>query len=219
VQDPVADPVSSPIDTLGRPRTAPRSDDASPTRDGARRIGSHPHRLLWVAPREGLEPPTGGLEIRCSIQLSYRGDRAEPTERRGVASRARRRARWLPLPSSMRLRSGAPRLRTLSNPLQDAAVHESMGAIVDRTREQLGSSDAMIMRVRRRLLAAATALRQRGETPPGVEESALYRVRPLGAAPTGWGGRVPAAKRSTPEAGPNCIALDQRLACSTSRWA
>jgi len=25
-----------------------------------------------VARREGLEPPTGGLEIRCSIQLSYR---------------------------------------------------------------------------------------------------------------------------------------------------
>jgi tryptophan halogenase len=24
-------------------------------------------------PLEGLEPPTGGLEIRCSIQLSYRG--------------------------------------------------------------------------------------------------------------------------------------------------
>jgi hypothetical protein len=26
---------------------------------------------------EGLEPPTGGLEIRCSIQLSY-GRTAEP---------------------------------------------------------------------------------------------------------------------------------------------
>ena len=28
-----------------------------------------------MAPREGLEPPTGGLEIRCSIRLSYRGAR------------------------------------------------------------------------------------------------------------------------------------------------
>ena len=25
------------------------------------------------APLEGLEPPTCGLEVRCSIQLSYRG--------------------------------------------------------------------------------------------------------------------------------------------------
>jgi phthalate 4,5-dioxygenase len=96
----------------------------------------------------------------------------------------------------MRLRSGAPRLRTLSNPLQDAAVHESMGAIVDRTREQLGSSDAMIMRVRRRLLAAATALRQRGETPPGVEESACPISRPSPGSGADWVGGTRACREA-----------------------
>ena len=69
----------------------------------------------------------------------------------------------------------------LSNPLQDAAVQEGMGAIVDRTREHLGPADAMIVRVRRRLLAAARALRERGEPPPGVDAPELYRVRPVGA--------------------------------------
>jgi phenylpropionate dioxygenase-like ring-hydroxylating dioxygenase large terminal subunit len=69
----------------------------------------------------------------------------------------------------------------LSNPLQDAAVQESMGTIVDRTKEHLGPSDAMIVRVRRCLIEAARALRARGEVPPGVDEPRAYRVRPVGA--------------------------------------
>jgi len=35
-----------------------------------------------VAPRAGLEPATCGLEIRCSIRLSYRGSRGQSTARR-----------------------------------------------------------------------------------------------------------------------------------------
>ena len=69
----------------------------------------------------------------------------------------------------------------VSNPLQDAAVQESMGPIVDRTKEHLGPSDAMIVRVRQRLLTAARALRERGEAPPGVDAPDAYRVRPVGA--------------------------------------
>jgi len=69
----------------------------------------------------------------------------------------------------------------LSNPLQDSAMQESMGPICDRTREHLGPADAMIIRVRRRLLHAAKLLRESGITPPGVDEPALYRVRPVGA--------------------------------------
>jgi phenylpropionate dioxygenase-like ring-hydroxylating dioxygenase large terminal subunit len=42
--------------------------------------------------------------------------------------------------------------------IQDMAVQESMGAIVDRTREHLGSSDAAVIAARKRLLAEARAL-------------------------------------------------------------
>jgi len=69
----------------------------------------------------------------------------------------------------------------LSNPLQDTAVQESMGAIIDRTKEHLGPADVMIIRVRKRLLAAARALRDHNEMPPAVDSPALYRVRPVGA--------------------------------------
>ena len=69
----------------------------------------------------------------------------------------------------------------LSNPLQDTAVQESMGPIVDRRKEHLGPADVMIIRVRKRLLAAARALGDNNETPPGVDAPGLYRVRPVGA--------------------------------------
>lgn len=55
-----------------------------------------------------------------------------------------------------------------------------MGAIVDRDHEHLGPADAMIIRVRQRLLAAARALRDDGAPPPGVDAPWLYRVRPVG---------------------------------------
>ena len=61
--------------------------------------------------------------------------------------------------------------------LQDQAVTESMGPIYDRTQEHLGSSDAMIIRTRKRLLDAARALRDRGQAPPGVDAPAAYAVR------------------------------------------
>jgi phenylpropionate dioxygenase-like ring-hydroxylating dioxygenase large terminal subunit len=62
-----------------------------------------------------------------------------------------------------------------SPPLQDAAIQESMGPIVDRSREHLGSTDAAIIRVRRRLLDAALRLRDSGEEPPGVTDPTAYR--------------------------------------------
>ena len=62
--------------------------------------------------------------------------------------------------------------------MQDARVTTSMGPIYDRSREQLGSSDAMVIRVRRRLLDAVRALHAaRAQTPPGVEQPEAYRVR------------------------------------------
>jgi phthalate 4,5-dioxygenase oxygenase subunit len=60
---------------------------------------------------------------------------------------------------------------------QDQAVTESMGAIYDRTKEHLGSSDAMVIRTRRRLLQAARELEQNGTVPPGVDQPEIYRQR------------------------------------------
>jgi len=60
---------------------------------------------------------------------------------------------------------------------QDQAVTETMGPIYDRTSEHLGSSDAMVIRTRRRLLDAARALTEHGTLPPGVDQPELYRQR------------------------------------------
>src|SRR5262249_7398471 len=60
---------------------------------------------------------------------------------------------------------------------QDQAVTESMGPIYDRTQEHLGTSDAMVIRTRRRVLSAARSLRDSGVTPPGVDDPTVYRYR------------------------------------------
>jgi phthalate 4,5-dioxygenase len=59
--------------------------------------------------------------------------------------------------------------------LQDQAITESMGPIVDHTFEHLAPSDQMITRTRRRLLMAARALRDGGVLPPGVENADVFR--------------------------------------------
>ncbi|MBX5436686.1 MAG: Rieske 2Fe-2S domain-containing protein [Alicyclobacillaceae bacterium] len=60
---------------------------------------------------------------------------------------------------------------------QDRAVQESEGPIYDRSQERLAVSDAMIIRVRRRLLAAVRALMENGTVPPGVDQPEVYRNR------------------------------------------
>jgi phthalate 4,5-dioxygenase len=60
---------------------------------------------------------------------------------------------------------------------QDQAMTNSMGAIYDRSQEHLGTSDAMIIRSRRRLLNAATAFAETGNTPLTVDHPEWYRVR------------------------------------------
>jgi phthalate 4,5-dioxygenase len=59
--------------------------------------------------------------------------------------------------------------------LQDQAITESMGGIVDHTLEHLAPSDRMITRTRRRLLMAARSLRDKGILPPGVDDPSVYR--------------------------------------------
>jgi hypothetical protein len=62
--------------------------------------------------------------------------------------------------------------------LQDRAMTETMGPIYDRTQEHLGSTDAMVIQVRRRLIDAARTLRDQGAIPPNVDDPRLCRVRP-----------------------------------------
>lgn len=60
--------------------------------------------------------------------------------------------------------------------MQDASLQESMGAIQDRTRENLVSTDNGIIMARQRLMKAAKALAEKGEAPPGTEPH-VQRVR------------------------------------------
>jgi phenylpropionate dioxygenase-like ring-hydroxylating dioxygenase large terminal subunit len=60
---------------------------------------------------------------------------------------------------------------------QDLAMTESMGGIVDRTQEHLGSSDAAIIQVRQALLRAARELEQ-GLEPAAASRPAVFHIRP-----------------------------------------
>jgi nitrite reductase/ring-hydroxylating ferredoxin subunit len=60
---------------------------------------------------------------------------------------------------------------------QDAAVQESMGTVVDRTREVLGHSDLAIVRFRRMMLRLAKE-NEAGTAPAAALDGALYNIRP-----------------------------------------
>jgi phthalate 4,5-dioxygenase oxygenase subunit len=59
---------------------------------------------------------------------------------------------------------------------QDQAVQESMGPVVDRTRERLGTSDTAIIAMRRLLLQEIGALQQ-GQEPSAAHHGDVYWVR------------------------------------------
>jgi hypothetical protein len=61
--------------------------------------------------------------------------------------------------------------------MQDGMAQESMGQIVDRTKERLGTTDIGVIAARRRLLRAARALQESGIAPPGAEHAEAYRYR------------------------------------------
>jgi phenylpropionate dioxygenase-like ring-hydroxylating dioxygenase large terminal subunit len=61
--------------------------------------------------------------------------------------------------------------------MQDAAITSSMGPIYDRSLEHLGTSDVMVIRVRRRMIQAIQAHMKFGTVPPGVDDPNAYRVR------------------------------------------
>jgi phthalate 4,5-dioxygenase len=72
--------------------------------------------------------------------------------------------------------------------VQDTAIGGTLGPISDRTREILTPSDAMIARMRHKLLGLVTAFaRDKATVPPGVADAHLYRGHRAGnfVAPTG----------------------------------
>lgn len=67
--------------------------------------------------------------------------------------------------------SGMPGVRA-----EDAAMAESQGPILDRTKEHLGTSDTAIIKMRRLMIDAAVAL-ERGDEPAAAKGGKLYAVR------------------------------------------
>lgn len=72
---------------------------------------------------------------------------------------------------------------------QDAMVCETAGAIADRSREHLGTSDIAVVAMRRTLLEAAGTFAVSGDSPASVSNPMMFRVRatqavlPEGEAP------------------------------------
>ena len=61
-------------------------------------------------------------------------------------------------------------------PNQDAAVQESMGPIIDRSKERLGTSDAAVIKFRKCLIQLAKDLTE-GKEPLAASRGHLYNVR------------------------------------------
>ncbi len=61
---------------------------------------------------------------------------------------------------------------------QDLMIQESQGVIADRTREELTATDAVVVRFRRTVMAAAEALASNGTEPTAPWQHEYYRVRP-----------------------------------------
>jgi phthalate 4,5-dioxygenase len=84
---------------------------------------------------------------------------------------------------------------------QDLAMTESMGALYDRTQENLTASDLVVAQARHRLIAAAREVAQGGE-PPGHDPRS-YRLRPLAMelprAVTKWREAVAERMEARPE--------------------
>ena len=73
---------------------------------------------------------------------------------------------------------------------QDQAVTESMGAVVDRSREHLAPSDRMITRPGAGCSSAARALREHGTVPPGVDRPEVFRNARVRRVPRARGART-----------------------------
>jgi hypothetical protein len=64
--------------------------------------------------------------------------------------------------------------------MQDQAITESMGAIVNRSKEHLGHSDKMIIMTRRKLLMSLKALKDNNTAPAGSRNPEVYGAERAG---------------------------------------
>jgi phthalate 4,5-dioxygenase len=101
--------------------------------------------------------------------------------------------------------SGIPPIK-----LQDVAMTEGMGPIVDRGNEHLGSTDRAIVQLRSVLLTAAKALRDHGTTPPGVDDPDAYALRSATVT-------LPRSEPWLDASRPGLQAVDRQAVLSTSR--
>jgi len=82
--------------------------------------------------------------------------------------------------------------------VQDRAIQETMGPIVDRTKEHLGPADKAIIQMRRLLFQAMQTV-QEGGTPAGVRPSYYDLCAALKVLPRDTDWRAVLASDITPE--------------------
>ncbi|MGH7830826.1 MAG: aromatic ring-hydroxylating dioxygenase subunit alpha, partial [Candidatus Binatia bacterium] len=122
----------------------------------------------WMLAADEDRPLTRELILSTEKRLG-RGPDGETTVRRRTRAND-----WL-------IDRGVQRTKTFTGiagtNTQDLAVQESMGPIVDRSREHLGSTDKAIIVFRRILLDLVSGL-QRGNDPLGTDPTVYRGVRP-----------------------------------------
>jgi len=132
-------------------------------------LSFHPLRPLTAAEREASEQRAGVWTISPPMR--------EPKSSKPFGS-------WRPIPdlsNDFFIDREVQRTQTYSGIpefwAQDCGPQISMGKIVDRTKDHLGTSDLAIVTVRRRLLQAARELRDQGTIPSQVHNPSCYAVR------------------------------------------
>ncbi len=131
------------------------SDLVAPEKPTLRNVNDGVPSKYWGIPDEYLPPtsaPGGAWRPVTNRENDYLIDRE-----------VQRTLRYVGIPGGQ-------------NP-EDQAVTESMGRIYTRQREHLGTTDAMIIQVRRRLLQVVKSFAAKGAAPAGVDRPELYRVR------------------------------------------
>jgi nitrite reductase/ring-hydroxylating ferredoxin subunit len=165
---------------------------------GARRNAENGHyywRITqWVMPSYTMIPPRGGHPVHGHFWIPIDDENCwtwsfdyHPTRaltdaelaamRAGQGIHARVDANFRPLANRdndyLMDRQAQREGRTYSGiegfAMQDASLQESMGPIVDRTKETLVSTDSGIIMARQKLLRAVKALEESGTVPPGVD--------------------------------------------------